>query len=88
MGEEFCGFEVIGVVSDLRTGFINDNEQMKDYVLQRDCAANSLLKPRGDDCIKDRNIDKFKFVPAISRTWRMRPEKRWYLFFVDDTYMV
>jgi len=49
---------------------------------------NGTLKSGKDTRIKGWELDKFKFLPQVSRAWRMRPEKRWYVFFEDDTYVV
>lgn len=32
--------------------------------------------------------DKSKFLPSISRAWRMAPENRWFVFYEGDTHVV
>ncbi|KAJ8130399.1 hypothetical protein O1611_g3233 [Lasiodiplodia mahajangana] len=34
------------------------------------------------------NLDKYKFLPMIQQTWRMRPGRDWYIFAEADTYVV
>lgn len=33
------------------------------------------------------NLDKYKFLPMMERTWRMRPGRDWYVFAEADTYV-
>ncbi|KAI0414351.1 hypothetical protein F5X98DRAFT_349337 [Xylaria grammica] len=33
------------------------------------------------------NLDKYKFLPMIEQTWRMRPGHDWYIFAEADTYV-
>ncbi|KAI2624067.1 glycosyltransferase family 31 protein [Xylaria nigripes] len=34
------------------------------------------------------NLDKYKFLPMIEQTWKMRPGRDWYIFAEADTYVV
>lgn len=86
--EEIGGYQVIDVLADLRTNFVNGNDQLEDYVLQRELAKNDTLHSEAASKVKGWQSDKFKFLPQVSRAWRMRPEKRWYVFYEDDTYIV
>ncbi|TKA24591.1 hypothetical protein B0A50_06351 [Salinomyces thailandicus] len=86
--EIYQGREVIDVIGDLRSGFIEKTAQLADYLAQKDLADNGTLAAGNPAQIKGWALDKFKFLPQISRAWRMRPEKRWYVFFEADTYIV
>jgi hypothetical protein len=33
------------------------------------------------------NLDKYKFLPMMEQTWRMRPGRDWYVFAEADTYV-
>ncbi|KAI1085139.1 glycosyltransferase family 31 protein [Whalleya microplaca] len=33
------------------------------------------------------NLDKYKFLPMMEQTWRMRPGRDWYIFAEADTYV-
>ncbi|KAI9800986.1 MAG: hypothetical protein M1825_003520 [Sarcosagium campestre] len=33
-------------------------------------------------------LDKYKFLPMIEQTYRLRPDKNWYVFMETDTYVV
>ncbi|RFU27329.1 hypothetical protein B7463_g8995, partial [Scytalidium lignicola] len=34
------------------------------------------------------NLDKFKFLHMLEKTWALRPERKWYVFIEADTYLV
>ena len=34
------------------------------------------------------NLDRYKFLHMLEKTWRMRPDRDWYVFIEADTYMV
>lgn len=34
------------------------------------------------------NLDKYKFLPMLEKTWEMRPNKKWYVYIEADTYLV
>jgi hypothetical protein len=43
------------------------------------------------DCTKDMkgawDLDKYKFLNMVERTWEMRPDREWYVFAEADTYV-
>lgn len=86
--EKIGGYQVIDVLADLRTDFVDGNDQLQAYVLQKELADNGTLHTEAGSKVKGWETDKFKFLPQVSRAWRMRPEKRWYVFYEDDTYIV
>jgi hypothetical protein len=88
LDEEIGGYQVVDVLADLRTDFVTGNDQLEDYVLQMELANNGTLHSEAASKVKGWQSDKFKFLPQVSRAWRMRPEKRWYVFYEDDTYIV
>jgi hypothetical protein len=34
------------------------------------------------------NLDKYKFMPMLEKTWQMKPNKKWYVFIEADTYLI
>jgi len=34
------------------------------------------------------NLDKYKFMPMLEKTWEKKPNKKWYVFIEADTYLV
>lgn len=88
LDEECEGHQVIDVIADLPADHIEDNDQLGYYRSLRDLTANGSLAEADAVSRKGWQIDKFKFLAAVSRAWRMRPERRWYVFYEADTYMV
>nr|POF15321.1 glycoprotein-n-acetylgalactosamine 3-beta-galactosyltransferase 1-a [Quercus suber] len=84
--EEFDGFQVLDVLADPSTN--SSNEQLEGYFTQKRLADQGLLRAGNSANIKGWDLDKYKFLPGISRAWHMRPERRWYVFFEGDTYIV
>lgn len=85
---EIGDYQVIDVLADLRSDFVRGNDQLESYVVQKELADNGTLHTEAASRIKGWQTDKFKFLPQVSRAWRMRPERRWYVFYEDDTYIV
>jgi hypothetical protein len=34
------------------------------------------------------NLDKYKFMPMLEKTWEKKPNKKWYVFIEADTYLI
>ncbi|KAI0534980.1 hypothetical protein GGR58DRAFT_480810 [Xylaria digitata] len=68
-----------------------DMDRISDFNLyrsQQECAVSL------QSCIDTKaerqhawNLDKYKFLPMIEQTWRMRPGRDWYIFAEADTYV-
>jgi hypothetical protein len=65
--EEIGGYQVIDVLADLRTDFVTGNDQLEDYVLQKELANNDTLHTEAASKVKGWQSDKFKFLPQVSR---------------------
>lgn len=56
------------------------------YETQQRCPVSQ------EDCTKDMSggwdLDKYKFLNMIERTWEMRPNQEWYVFAEADTYVI
>ena len=79
--EHFEGQQTIDIIEDI-PAHLRDNEQ------QLDAWRNGSIID-GTATIKQAwRLDKFKFLPAVSRAWRMRPDRKWYVFYEADTYVV
>jgi hypothetical protein len=85
---EVGDYVVIDVLSDLRPGFVRHNKQLKSYVIRKELADNDKLLSGSTSAQRGWKTDKFKFLPQVSRAWQMRPGKKWYVFYEDDTYIV
>ena len=96
--EEFKGHQIIDVIADIPVVEQNlshwgphsrkHKDQLASYQALQDFAANGTLDFANTSALEGWKTDKFKFLSSISRAWHMRPERRWYLFFEDDTYVL
>jgi PAN domain len=43
------------------------------------------LRDNGDAAWK---LDRYKFIPMLQKTWKMRPNREWYVFLEGDTYIM
>ncbi|KAI1424139.1 hypothetical protein F5Y12DRAFT_715670 [Xylaria sp. FL1777] len=68
-----------------------DKARLRDFDLyrsQQECAVSQKLCI--DATAEAHNawvLDKYKFLPMIEQTWRMRPGRDWYIFAEADTYV-
>jgi hypothetical protein len=53
---------------------------------KKDRQEISTLKGKTGDAAW--NLDKFKFLHMLEKTWKMRPKRKWYVFIEADTYLV
>ncbi|KAI1341363.1 hypothetical protein F5Y15DRAFT_354355 [Xylariaceae sp. FL0016] len=58
------------------------------YREQKECPVSqkSCVDAKADGQ-KAWNLDKYKFLPIMEQTWRMRPGRDWYIFAEADTYI-
>ncbi|KAI1812641.1 glycosyltransferase family 31 protein [Poronia punctata] len=58
------------------------------YRKQKECAVSQKLCVDGKAERQNAwNLDKYKFLPMLERTWKMRPGHDWYIFAEADTYV-
>lgn len=79
--EQFEGHRIIDVIEDIPPS-LRDNEKQLD-IWRSGAIANGTADKRAAW-----RLDKFKFLPMISRSWRTRPDRKWYVFYEADTYIV
>ena len=80
--EHYEGRDIIDVIADIPPALSENAKQLDEW---RD---GSLVDGPSSKKSAGWKIDKFKFLPAASRAWRMRPRRRWYVFYEADTYIV
>lgn len=79
--EHFEGQRTINVIADIPS-VLKDNEKQLD-IWRNGAIANGTASRK-----EAWRLDKFKFLPGVSRAWRMRPDRKWYVFYEADTYVV
>ncbi|KAI0402510.1 glycosyltransferase family 31 protein [Xylaria palmicola] len=58
------------------------------YRTQQECpVSQTLCIDAKSERQKAWNLDKYKFLPMLEQTWRMRPGRDWYIFAEADTYI-
>ncbi len=95
--DKFQGHDIIDVIADIPVNAKNlshegpnsrnHRDQLAPYYALQEFAANHTLALADTSALEGWKTDKFKFLSGISRAWHMRPERRWYFFFEDDTYI-
>ena len=86
--EVFEGRNVLDVIADIPSHLTARARSLKVWRSGGIVEASAKEKDVGPYKKVGWKTDKYKFLPAVSRAWQMRPERRWYVFFEDDTYVV
>lgn len=90
--DTFHGHHVIDIIADIPAHlphvWDHRENQWEPYEQLHALLANGTLDQVDASTLQGWKTDKFKFLPGISRAWRMRPGKEWYVFFEDDTYIM
>jgi hypothetical protein len=79
--DHFEGQRTINVIEDIPAD-LRDNSKQLD-VWRSGTIANGTASRK-----EAWKLDKFKFLAGVSRAWNMRPERKWYVFYEADTYIV
>ncbi|KAK6074375.1 hypothetical protein SCUP234_04360 [Seiridium cupressi] len=78
-------YDVLSEVDESAKAHNNDFDLYRD---QKECPVSqkSCVDAR-DGGSKAWNLDKYKFLPMMEQTWRLRPGRDWYVFAEADTYV-
>lgn len=88
LDQEVRGRPVMDTVGDIPPHLIESDNQTLPYRHLKQIAAAGSLDQANLTALQGWETDKFKFLTDISRAWRISPERRWYVFFEGDTFMV
>ncbi len=88
--EVFEGHPVLDAIAETPAALLNSHHtQLAAYEeLHSIPSWSSDNETISQDRKESWRIDKFKFLASASAAWRLRPEKRWYVFYEDDTYVL
>ncbi|CAK4032194.1 glycosyltransferase family 31 [Lecanosticta acicola] len=77
------GHEVYDVLADLPSSYAVNNPDWEAYETQRKAykAGEAISKSH-----QGWKLDRFKFLPMIEKTFKIRPKAKWYVFIESDTY--
>ncbi|KAJ3490757.1 hypothetical protein NLG97_g5724 [Lecanicillium saksenae] len=76
-------YNALDGVEDILT---SDRTEFLLYQAQQDCPVSQKECTNGMNGGWD--LDKYKFLSMVLRTWEMRPDRKWYVFVEADTYIV
>jgi len=79
---------IYDVLADVEESAKAHNEDFDLYRDQKECpVSQKSCVDAKTDSHKAWNLDKYKFIPMMEKTWRMRPGRDWYVFAEADTYI-
>ncbi|KAM3421676.1 hypothetical protein BST61_g2061 [Cercospora zeina] len=88
MDERVADRNVVDTIADIPQKLIDSDDQTLPYRLLKQHVANGTLNEADESKLPGWETDKFKFLPDISRAWHTSPDKKWFVFFEGDTYII
>ncbi|KAI9812717.1 MAG: hypothetical protein M1827_004473 [Pycnora praestabilis] len=87
MEQDMGGYHIYDSLDEVTEEFKASHDDFKLYrKLQEYRAANQDTQQMGGEGAW--NLDKYKFLHMLEKTWRMRPDAKWYVFLEADSYLV
>ncbi|KAK8114968.1 hypothetical protein PG999_007037 [Apiospora kogelbergensis] len=88
MEQQIGKHHIYDVLADVEETAKAHNEDFDLYRDQKECpVSQKSCVDAKTDSHKAWNLDKYKFIPMMEKTWRMRPGRDWYVFAEADTYI-
>lgn len=78
---EYGGFDIVDALANLRPEYRYNNP---DFDIYDRIQQAPLVEEKTQDGWR---LDKYKFLPMMELTWRLRPNSDWFVFVELDTYM-
>lgn len=81
-------YHIYDALADFEESAKAHNQDFDLYRDQKECPVSqqACIDAR-EDRQKAWNLDRYKFLPMMEHTWRMRPNLDWYMFTEGDTYV-
>ncbi|KAI2627328.1 glycosyltransferase family 31 protein [Hypomontagnella submonticulosa] len=88
MEQQVGPYHIYDALADFEESVKAHNSEFDLYREQKECPVSqkSCVDAKKDGQ-KAWNLDKYKFLPIMEKTWRMRPGRDWYIFAEADTYI-
>ncbi|KAI7266981.1 hypothetical protein KC335_g7986, partial [Hortaea werneckii] len=97
--ETFEGYQIHDVLADVDSSLKQSNDDFKHYERLQELGREGLQAdelhgesyesgPVGKNDNPGWRLDKWKFLPMIVQSLKLRPEKKWFVFVEPDTYIV
>ncbi|KAF2090064.1 glycosyltransferase family 31 protein, partial [Saccharata proteae CBS 121410] len=79
-----AGHQIIDILSSFPPAYRAANPEFSTYSAQKQAQADGrTLEPSHSGWL----LDKHKFLPMLSKTWALRPDKKFYVFAEADTFV-
>lgn len=89
MEQHIAGHKIYDSLDDVLQDVKTNNKDFDLYLRQKACTLDLQLCQVGYDLgAEGWALDKYKFVHVAEKTYKMRPDYKWYLFVEADTYVV
>ncbi|KAH6652765.1 hypothetical protein BKA67DRAFT_659440 [Truncatella angustata] len=88
MEQQIGKYHIYDVLAEVEESAKAHNDDFDLYRAQKECPVSqkSCVDARDGES-KAWKLDKYKFLPMMEQTWRMRPGRDWYIFAEADTYV-
>ncbi|KAI0896669.1 glycosyltransferase family 31 protein [Annulohypoxylon nitens] len=88
MEQQVGPYHIYDALAEFEESAKAHNEDFDLYRDQKECPVSqkSCVDAKRDGQ-KAWNLDKYKFLPIMEQTWKMRPGRDWYIFAEADTYV-
>ncbi|RYP64962.1 hypothetical protein DL771_008531 [Monosporascus sp. 5C6A] len=89
MEQQIGPYHVYDALAEVEESAKAHNSDFDLYRHQKECPVSqkSCIDARSDNTQKAWNLDRYKFLPMMEQTWRLRPGRDWYIFTEADTYV-
>ncbi|KAI5860045.1 glycosyltransferase family 31 protein [Durotheca rogersii] len=88
MEQQIGPYHIFDALAEFEESAKAHNDDFDLYRNQKECPVSqkSCIDAKSEGH-KAWNLDKYKFLPMMEQTWRMRPNHDWYIFAEADTYI-
>lgn len=88
MEQQIGSYHIYDALADFDPNTLRDSSDFELYRQQQDCpVSQKSCNSVHEDRQKAWNLDRYKFIPMMEKTWKMRPGMDWYVFAEADTYV-
>ncbi|KAH7026198.1 family 31 glycosyltransferase [Microdochium trichocladiopsis] len=88
MEQQIGSYHIYDALADFDKTTLEKHSDFELYRQQQDCpVSQKSCNSVHEDRQKAWNLDRYKFIPMMEKTWKMRPGRDWYVFAEADTYV-
>lgn len=88
--QKLGAYHIYDALETIGEDVMNDNPDFDYYrtLQEYEKTGQDLGKLRDSTGEQAWNLDKYKFMPMLEKTWQVRPNKKWYVYIEADTYLI